>query len=156
MRKIAVLILLSILAFPFAHAQTSRDTISIIRNSYWYRGDPLSANQLLDKMQNNPDAYAEMSIAKSNYDVAMVCSYIGGFCIGYPIGQAIGGGKPVWALAGIGVGVVIIAIPLSISFNKHARNAVRIYNSNLTRFGLNKLNVKIEFSGSGIGLCCRF
>ncbi len=156
MRKIAVLFLFSLLVLSFVQGQTSRDTISIIRNSYLYRGNALSANQLLEKMENNRDAYAEMTIAKSNYDVAMVCSYIGGFCIGFPIGQAIGGGKPVWALAGIGVGVVMIAIPLSINFNKHARNAVRIYNSNLTGLGFNKLNLKIEFSAGGIGLCCRF
>jgi hypothetical protein len=156
MRKITVLFLISILTFSFIQAQMIRDTISIKRNSYWYRGNALTANQLLDKMQNNPDAYAEMSIAKSNYDIAMVCSYIGGACIGIPVGQAIGGGKPLWALAGVGVGAVIIAIPLSISFNKHARKAVRIYNSNLTRFGLNKLNVKIGLSPGGIGLCCGF
>lgn len=31
----------------------------------------------------------------------IILSYAGGFMIGWPIGTAIGGGKPAWALAGI-------------------------------------------------------
>ena len=144
------------MTFPFIRAQTSRDTISIIQNTYWYRGDALSANQLLDKMQYYPAAYSQMSIAKVNYDIMILSYYIGGFCVGYPVGQAIGGGKPLWALGGVGVGVIILSIPLYINYNKHARKAVGVYNASLTRFGLNKLNMKIGFSPGGIRLCCRF
>ena len=61
----------------------------------------------------------------------IILSYAGGFMIGWPIGTAIGGGKPAWALAGIGGGLVAVAIPLSISSNKKMETAVRQYNAGL-------------------------
>ena len=156
MRKIVVLFMISIMTYPFIQAQTSHDTITEAGTSFLYKGFPLSASQLLDKMQNNPGAYSEMSIAKLNYDVATVFIYAASFCVGFPIGQKLAGGKPAWGLLGVAAGAVVVAVPFGIVANLHAQKAVRIYNSNLTRFGLNKVNMKIEFSGSGIGLCCRF
>lgn len=45
----------------------------------------------------------------------------GGALIGWPIGTYIGGGEPEWVLAGIGAGLVAIAIPLAIIGNKKCR-----------------------------------
>ena len=84
--------ILNFLAIISVHSQTSRDTITEAGTSFLYKGLPLSANQLLDKVQNNPGAYTEMSIAKLNYDVATVFIYGASFCVGFPLGQALAGG----------------------------------------------------------------
>lgn len=39
---------------------------------------------------------------------------IGGALIGWPLGTAIGGGDPEWALAGIGAGFLAIGIPVAV------------------------------------------
>jgi hypothetical protein len=151
-----IFLVLVVITLQSVQGQLLRDTISVSRNSFIYRGNVLSANQLLEKMQNNPDAYSEMSVAKLNYDVSMVFSYVGGFCIGFPIGQSLGGGKPVWGLLGVGAAALVVAIPFSFAYINHARKAVRIYNSSLTRFGMERININLQISGNGIGLCYRF
>ena len=52
--------------------------------------------------------------------------------IGWPIGTAIGGGKPNWVLAGIGAGLIVIDIPLVKSAEKKLKKAVDTYNSGLS------------------------
>ena len=37
--------------------------------------------------------------------------------VGHSIGTAIGGGDPEWALAGVGAGLIAVAIPISSSAN---------------------------------------
>lgn len=43
-----------------------------------------------------------------------ILAAIGGGLIGWPLGTAIGGGDPEWILAGIGAGVLAVAIPLAV------------------------------------------
>ena len=109
----------------------SIDTITTVRNRFELNGAILKPNQLLELMKSYPEAQSEMQQAKSNYDGAMVLDCIGGFCIGFPIGQALGGGKPTWALAGVGIGLIFIATPLTSAYNRHAKTAIRLYNKKL-------------------------
>ena len=155
-KKLCFLVVLSFLIFINLSSQTLRDTIIVSGSSFIYRGIPLSADQLLVKMQNSPGAYSEMSIAKLNYDVTTGFIYVASFCTGFPIGQALAGAKPAWGLLGVAAGAVIVAVPFSIVAHYHAKNAVRMYNSNLMRFGLNKLDVNLEFTAASIGLRFRF
>lgn len=55
---------------------------------------------------------------KTKNGFATAFGLVGGAFIGFPVGQAIGGGDPVWEVALIGVGALAIAIPLSVSANK--------------------------------------
>ncbi|HBE40924.1 MAG TPA: hypothetical protein DDW27_06905 [Bacteroidales bacterium] len=60
-------------------------------------------------------------------------------------------------MAGIGAGLIIVSIPLSLKFNKQARQAVNTYNSGSTT-GLfwNKSELKFSMTGYGMGLTLRF
>jgi len=121
-------------------------------------GKNLTMNELVSTMKSNPNSYKLIKSAKSNYILDQVISGIGGGLIGYPIGTAIGGGKPNWTLAGIGAGLVVISIPISSNVKKKAKKAVEIYNSSLkstTSINFNP-SFKIGANGNGIGLSMNF
>jgi outer membrane lipoprotein SlyB len=121
-------------------------------------GKPLTPRQLLEITSVNSEAFQEMQRAKSNFDAGSVLGFVGGFMVGWPIGTAIGGGKPVWAMAGIGAGILALSIPLSVGYSKHAKNAVRIYNNSLhpTSMIRNKTEFNLCLDGNGIGIRMNF
>ena len=119
-------------------------------------GRNLTPRQLLDITKSNPDAYSEMKIAKKNYGAGYVLGAAGGFMIGWPLGTALGGGDPNWAMAAVGAGLVGISIPFTIAYNKHAKNAVAIYNKGLRYSSLQIPEIRIGLTYNGIGLKIRF
>jgi len=138
-----------------AFAQNKADSIEIkktLGTVFRQNGKNLTPRQLLDLTQSNAEAYKEMKMAKSNYDVGFVFGFAGGFLVGWPVGTAIAGGKPNWTLAGIGAGLIVVSIPFSTAYNKHAKNAVRIYNNGLKQTGLTMVDVKIGLTCNGIGV----
>lgn len=119
-------------------------------------GTKLSPRLLLELTESNKEAYKEMKIAKQNFDLASVFGFAGGFMVGWPIGTALGGGKPNWAMAGVGAGLIAISIPFSTAYTRHAKNAVRAYNSGLKQLGLNKAEVKFGLTFNGVGVKIAF
>ena len=146
-----------ILLMSFVHlfGQEKADTIEVRTTKgtvFLQNGQILSPRKLLEITQSNQEAYKEMKKAKGNYDAGMAFGYIGGFLVGLPLGTAIGGGDPNWALAGIGAGLLVISIPFSKSYKKHAINAAGIYNDGLRNTGGEALEMSLNFSSDGIGL----
>ena len=121
-------------------------------------GNLMSFKDLSQTMQSNQEAFELINKAKSNNTLASILGFAGGGLIGWPIGTAIGGGDPEWALAGVGAGLVVIAIPISSGANKKAKQAVEIYNSSLnsTSYQEFKPQFKILANGNGIGLSMNF
>lgn len=152
MKKLITIALLFGIFISAGFAQ-SADTISIVKNSYRYQGNKLSLKELSNITKSNSKAHKEIKMARSNAAGANMFGFIGGFMIGLPLGTAIGGGDPNWELAGIGFGVAFISIPFALKANKHAKNAVGIYNQDLNTTGkINNYNYNIFFSGNGIGI----
>ncbi len=75
-------LLLSLSSF----SQNKTDTISYWKvfggYKYAYGGQVLKPRQMMDLMQPNVEAYDYMSKARTNYNVAMVLGYAGGFLVG--------------------------------------------------------------------------
>jgi hypothetical protein len=156
--KRTIITLLLLLSFSQLFAQFKSDTIEIKKpNGAIFRqnGKNLTPWQLLNIMQPNAEAFKEMKIAKSNNDVGSVFGFAGGFMVGYTLGTALGGGKPNWAFAGIGAGLIGIAIPFSSGYSKHARNAVRIYNNGKLT-AMNRVDFKMELTYNGLGVKMNF
>ena len=97
-----------------------------------------------------------MKIAKDNYIAGSVFQYVGGLFIGYPIGISLGGGKPNWALTGIGAGLAVISIPFTVAYIKHAKNAVMIYNKGLKYSSMIKIDLRMTMTNNGVGLKITF
>lgn len=121
--------------------------------TFTQNGKALKPKAMLDLFQGNEKALAAMKKAKSNYDPAVALGFIGGALIGWPLGTAIGGGDPNWALAGIGAGLVIAGIPLSSAFNKNAIKAVDIYNGTNSR---SSAQLHYGLTPNGAGLLLKF
>ena len=155
------IILTSVLLFSFiwVHGQYQSDSIAIKKafgTRFQQNGRNLTPRQLLDITKSNPDALAEMKLAKRNYDVGYVFGFAGGFLIGWPIGTAIGGGDPNWTLAAVGAGLAVISIPFTVSYTKHARNAVHIYNKELKYSYFVEPDLKIGLTYNGVGIQIKF
>ncbi len=148
-----------ICCFVSVKAQSQTDTIQIekkLGTNYLLLGEKLTPKQLLTIMEVNPTAYDLMKKAKRNYDAAQIFAGVGGFFIGFPIGTTIAGGDPNWLLAGIGVGLVGVAIPFSVNYNKKAREAVALYNDGIRSLGYHELDMKLGFAANGIRLTLNF
>ncbi len=133
MKKL-ILICLFLIATLYSFAQNQRDTIEVVKRfgtTYVYKEKLMSPRDLLDLTQNNTAVHKELKTAKTNKDIANVLSFAGGFLIGLPLGSAIVGGEPNWALAGIGAGLIVVSIPFDVAFNRRATKAVRKYNSEI-------------------------
>jgi hypothetical protein len=159
MKKTAISLFL-ILFCMIVSGQSQADSVIVIRKPlgtvFQQNGKYLTPKQLVEITSINPDAVAEMKKAKTNYSASMVFSYIGGFMIGWPIGTAIAGGDPEWALAGIGAGLIGISIPFSASYTRHARNGVAIYNRTLNYSGSVHPEYRLKLMANGIGLQISF
>ena len=139
--------------------QSQADTIQTkkgISTVFIQNGKKLSAKKLLEITKTNSEAYKEMKIAKSNYDVGNVLAFMGGALIGWNLGEALRGAKPDWSLSGVGAGLIVIGIPFSSSYLKHTKKAVRIYNNGTPKIGLRKINFNLGIANNGFKLRMRF
>jgi hypothetical protein len=153
--KRIILIWIFLMTIFSSYGQSKSDSIEIkktLGTVFRQNGKNLTPRQLLDITQSNTEAYKEMKIAKSNYDVGSVFGFAGGFLIGWPLGTAIAGGQPNWALAGIGAGLIVVSIPFSTAYTKHAKNAVKLYNNGLKSTGFDNVDLTIGLTCNGIGV----
>jgi len=159
MKKSAISFFL-ILFCIIASGQSQPDSVIVIRKPlgtvFQQNGKYLTPRQLVEITSINPAALSEMKKARTNYSTGMVFSYIGGFMIGWPIGTALAGGDPEWAMAGVGAGLIAVSIPFSSAYGRHARKGAAIYNSTLTYTGSVLPEYRLKLMANGIGLQIRF
>jgi hypothetical protein len=138
------------------------DTIEIYkpnggRVQYKYKGENLTYDRMKFIFQNNAVASNYLQKAQSSSGLLGVMGYAAGFLIGYPLGTLIGGGTPNWALAGIGCGILLVAIPISSSANNNVRKAVSTFNSQKTLSQTNfDYDLSLGISKNGFGVFLRF
>ena len=146
---------------PFleAYSQNNKDSIEVIPDffgtQFKQNGKVLKPRQLKEITLANPEAYAEMQKAKNNSDAAGVMGFIAGALIGWPLGTYIAGGDPQWGMAVAGGGLILLSIPLSSAYAKHASNGARIYNSGLKTTGFKK-EFYFEMNPGRVGFAMRF
>lgn len=160
MKKINIILIVIISSFNLAMGQTN-DSITmkkVVGGYQFFQGEErLTVNQLVKTMKTNSEAYSLVKSAQSNNTVASVIGGIGGFMVGWNLGTALGGGEPNWGVAGIGAGLIVVSIPISLSFNKKVKKAVETYNRGFQTSSFwddNKLNLSLK--SNGIGLCLSF
>lgn len=146
---------------PLAYARNTSDSIVIIKRfggyQFFKNDRHVSMSQLQTMFQDNDRAYKELKSSRSAATPSSVLGYAGGFLIGWPLGTAIGGGKPVWALAAVGAGLTAVSIPLSIKAGKKAKSAVATYNAGLNSGSSIRIKeMKLNVSNNGVGVLMRF
>lgn len=157
MKKIIAFSGLFLLCFHFLFAQLQQEITSakapLGGTVFFQNNKRLSMRQLYDITSNNPLALEEIKTARANNTLGTVFGYIGGALIGWPLGTALGGGKPNWTLAAVGAGFISAGIPISISSMKHARKGVAIYNQGLNnKTGRLRPEYRLGITANSIGL----
>lgn len=137
-----------------------RDTIEIIKAGagykYKFNDQVLTLNSFEEVVLNNSTATEYFKKARGTSGFISVLGYAGGFLIGYPVGTALGGGKPNWTLAAVGCGLVAIAIPIASSADKNLLKAARAYNEGKPISKVEPYDIKVGVSQNGLALAIRF
>ena len=158
MKKTILMVTLAIASITLCNAQ--KIEVKKIFGGYKYMQNekPMSMRGLVKTLEANADAYPFIKKASTNNTLANILGGAGGALIGFPIGTSLGGGDANWALAGIGAGLIVVAIPISSSVHKNAKQAVDIYNASLneTSFYHFKPKFNILANQNGVGLSMSF
>lgn len=120
-------------------------------------GKFINHNQIQEIVKNNKEALDLVNSAKSNQNWGVILGTAGGALVGFPIGTAIGGGDPEWALAGAGAALILVAIPIVNGYNKKMKSAIDIYNAEQVSFQSKfQPSFAVNFKGTGIGISMSF
>lgn len=112
-----------------------------------------SLREVQDLMHDNPRAVEEFKKARANYSVAGLLGFSGGLLVAVPLVTAVIGGKPEWSLAAAGGVLVLVSIPFTRAFYRHAETAVDDYNNKLPS---SRIKGNFYFTGTGAGVVIRF
>jgi hypothetical protein len=160
MKTVIILSALLLVLHSQSIAQKTDNSITMKSGFFgwqFYQNDQkLKLPEVAMMMESNPQASTYIKSARTNNTWASIISTIGGFMVGYPIGQSAGGGNANWTMAGIGGGLIVAAIPISIKANKEAKNAIAAYNQGLKSTSLRKTEFDFGFTDNGIGLTVHF
>lgn len=133
-------------------AQSAKDTLEMRKGEIMQNNRKLHMRDVAGIVEVNPEAFREMRKAYNNQNFVQVFSAAGGFLIGWPIGTAIGGGDPKWELLGIGAGLVLVSIPFSNGYKKHAKKAIMLYNEGIREENRDKISFNFQVTASGVGM----
>lgn len=162
MKKSVFFLLFMALGLASAFSQTSNDSIYTEKvvggHKYIKSGSSLSWNQLYDILGEDPDTRQEVNMTRVNDGVGTVLGYVGGFCIGFSIGNMIfnGANKVNMILGGAGIGTAAIGFVFASAAEKHMMNAISIYNANLGKTAGGDVSLNFGLTQSGVGLTLSF
>jgi hypothetical protein len=124
---------------------------------FFYFKRKLTFSELENVLESNPLAYEKINSAQSMRILSAITGAASGFFIGYPIGVAIAGGDPNWAMLGIAGGFLVAGVTFNDIANKKAISAVEIYNTmNASSSFWNNSELNLKITGNGIGVELRF
>ncbi len=144
--------------FSICGAQQIKSEKVFGRYNFTQNEKNLNMGELVHMMESNEEAYKLIKQARSKSTFASIFGFAGGGFIGWSMGAAVRDEEIDWTLTGIGVGLVVIAIPISVRANKKAKQAVDTYNSSMNSTSYHEFNPEFEIiaNGNGIGLTMKF
>lgn len=161
MKKILALLTLLTFSLTASLAQNSTEPITMQKtfSGYKYSQGPqnLSMRKLVKTLKVNEQAYKEIRSTRRLNNLTSVIGFIGGSMIGYQSGNAITGRKTNVLVAGIGLALIGVSIPINKQTNKKAKKAVNTYNEWLnTSNSWDKKELKLNLNQNGLGLTLNF
>lgn len=160
MKTKLTLLFICVISSVFIIAQEKKqDSLSIKKNSGGYKfyvGEELIyRNQFAKILSQNPKAFSYYNKGKNQNIFSGVLAVGGSFGLGFTLGYTLfGNDKPNLAPAFIGLGALIISIPLKNSAERNHRTAAHFYNinrNNQTAF-LQRSEVRFAAGVNGIGI----
>ncbi len=156
------MMVLFFLGLSSAFAQSSKETIVIDKvflGHKYYHGDQqiMKIRDMKAIVANDELALKEVKKAGVANGFATVLSCIGGFALGWELGNAILGKDTNPYVLGASLGVTAVGIGLSALVDSHLKKGATIYNGNLgaTSCG-NGIELEFGFVPAGVGLTLSF
>jgi hypothetical protein len=102
---------------------------AFLGTSYEQSGAAIDRADMINKLEQEPAAREELSGYRVIATTSLILAAAGGALVGWPVGQAIADKEePLWALAGVGGGLIVVGIPLAIVADNKVDSAVDAHN----------------------------
>jgi hypothetical protein len=96
---------------------------------YEQGGEVIDNDDMIAKLREQPGPGEQLSGYTFLATTSVLLAAIGGGLVGWPLGEAIAGKEdPLWALAAVGGGLIVVSIPFGIVASNKLENAVDAYN----------------------------
>ena len=157
MKKILAILFLTVLSSSMVNAQ--KIEMEKVFGGYQFKqeGKTLLLKDMQEIMKENKEAFELVQSAKSNQTWALILGTAGGALVGFPIGTAIGGGDPEWALAGAGAALIVATIPIVKGFNRKTKKAVELYNNGISSTSYQfQPSFNLKINGANVGISMNF
>ncbi len=162
MYKKPIILLFNLIISISIFSQNSNDSIQIIklnRNySYEQNSHVLNYQEIKEILKADKEATRYLKSAKLSNDISTALRWAGGFLIGYPIGGLIAGKKVNTSMLTVGIGFLVIDIPVSIAVKKNLFKSISVYNDHKNATGLidNDYDLQMGITQNGIGFTFKF
>lgn len=159
MKKVLLFAVMLLLGLASLHAQTTNEPIVIEKgHKFSYQGQMVTnAKTMKAIVANNELALKEAKKAGVANGFSMALAGIGGFAMGWELGNVIGGREFNPYVFGGGLGVAAIGLGLIPVYLKHMTKSATIYNEGLgtTAYG-NPIKIDLGLVPGGIGMTLSF
>ena len=160
MKQVLLLLFLSLFFVNDSQGQYITQEKAFLSTKYIQNGIQLSSKkQLLSAIESNPQAYDQIKSAYGLRSTSKIISAIGGLTFGLGIGLAKtnteAGGKAMLS----GLGLMILALPISIVGESKIKKAINFYNEDhpLRDTGMNSSpTLNLQTNSNGVGLVLAF
>lgn len=147
MRYFLITLTLLVGSFSFSNAQE----ISIKKTFGGYKfvqyGKTLKMRELGEIVKSNETSFELIKKGHTGNFIGQVLGSVGGFIIGWQLGNLISNIATDLNLAGIGAGLIVIGIPISIKSNKNTNLGLEIYNNTLEPTSQFEFQRSLKFDG---------
>lgn len=163
MKSIHTYIIIFLFANLVTGQEAQKDSLSFQKKygGYdFYVGEQLAyRSTFADRMRQNSEAYYYYRKGNNQNILSNIMSFGASFAIGYTLGTVVfGGNNPNWTPGLIGLGVLVISIPLGVSAERNYTTAVQVYNKyrhNQTSFW-EQSEVHLHIGRNGLGVTLNF
>jgi hypothetical protein len=108
-------------------------------------------------MEDYPDALSHLNKAKTNNVVAAGIGFVGGFLVGWPLGETIAGSpNPHWEFAAVGGGLVVVSAFFGAASGKQLREGINVYNESIASTDARSPDIEVAVTVSGVFVGIRF
>lgn len=133
------------------------DSLEIRKNAIYYQGRIATTLQLCRIMKPNREASVKVQGAVALRVVSSIAAGVGGFCLGYSIGNRQMTKEQKKGFIWTGVGCLAVAFPVAFVSDHMMKDAVKIYNKGLRETSyVPRPDIRIEFAATGAGVKIRF
>ena len=157
--KSTVTLFVFLISCSFVAAQNDSTSVQVEKTFLGYQyvqndTTVLMPMEMLEIFQHHPQAYNFMKKARTRKNTSQVLTSVGSLLLGFAVVSSVTGFNQNWGIFAAGSSLIVVGIPFSLSYHKHAQSATSVYNEALV--AKKKVSLHLGFSPQGLGCAVRF